>query len=108
MASPQDQAQQAALFRQLASMSPQLRSFVAAQAIKEQKTVLPVPYWSTARIRGTVAANTLTIDTTPRKAFSYAIGGDMASAGFAAATAAQPCDTNLLRPGETLDNADVY
>lgn len=108
MASPQDQARQAQLYRQLAALDPQLRAFIASQAIKEQKTVLPVPYWSTVRIRGTVAADTLTVDTTIRKAFTYAIGGDMAAAGFAAATTAEACDTNLLRPGETLDNADVY
>jgi hypothetical protein len=105
---PQNQAQQQAYFRQLSQMDPGLRSFVAQQAIKEQKTVLPVPYWSTVQIHGAVAGNVLTVDTTVRKAFTYNIGGDMAAAGFAAGTIAQPCDTNLLRPGETLDNADVY
>lgn len=108
MAQPQNQAQNAALYRQLAAMDPALRAFVAKNAIQEQKTVLPVPYWSTVRIAGTVAANVLTVDTTVRKAFSYAIGGDMAAAGFAAGTIAQPADTNLLRQGETLDNADVW
>ncbi len=107
MSSPQDQARQAQLFQALARVPADVRGLIASEAIKEQRTVLPVPYWSTARIAGTVAANVLTVDTTTRKAFSYAIGQDMTIAG-AAGIVAQPCDTNLLRAGETLDNADVW
>ncbi len=107
MAPPQDQAAQAANYRRLAAMDPQFRAFVAAQAIKEQKTVLPVPYWSTVRIAGTVAANVLTVAATPRKAFAYQIGQDMTVAGFTATTA-EGADTNLLQASQTLDNADVW
>lgn len=108
---PADQARKAQLFAQLASVPQELRSFIAAEAVKEQKTVLPVPYWSTIRLLSSRAAGppvVLTIDTTPRKAFQYAIGQDMQVAGFAAATAATAAETNLLRAGETLDNADVW
>jgi hypothetical protein len=99
MASPQNQAAQAQNFRRL----------VASQAIKEQKTVLPVPYWSTVRIQGTVAANVLTVAPGPRKAFAYQIGQDMTVAGFtAAATTADSPETNLLQASTTLDNADVW
>jgi len=108
MASPQDQARQAANFRKLAQMDPNFRAFVASQAIKEQRTVLPVPYWSTVRIRGTVAANTLTVDTTPRKAFTYAIGQAMDAAGFVAGTTAEAAETNLLQQSATLDNSTVW
>jgi hypothetical protein len=108
---PQEAAYQAQLNRQIASLPPDIRAQVAADAIAGQKTVLPVPYWSTVRVKATRAAGppvVLTVDTTPRKAFQYAIGGDMQVAGFTAGTSAQPCDTNLLRSGETLDNADVW
>lgn len=108
---PAEQARQAQLFQQLAQLPPDLRSFIAAQAVKEQKTVLPIPYWSTVRLQATRAAGppvVLTVDTTSRKAFQYAIGQDMQVAGFAAGTAAQAADTNLLRAGETLDGADVW
>lgn len=108
MASPQQQAQQAQMFRRLAAMDPQFRAFVAAQAIKEQKTVLPVPYWSTVRIRGTVAANVLTVDTSVRKGFTYAIGQSMDAAGFVAGTTAEPAETNLLQQSATLDNSTVW
>lgn len=108
---PAEQARQAQLFQQLAQLPPDLRAFISQQAVSQQKTVLPIPYWSTIRIQATRAAGppvVLTVDTTPRKAFQYSIGGDMQVAGFAAGTAAQPCDTNLLRAGETLDGADVW
>lgn len=105
---PQNEAQAQAYYKALANMDPGLRAFVAQQAIKQQRTVLPVPYWSTVRIGGTVAANVLTVAAAqPRKAFSYAIGQDMTAAGFTT-TNAEAADTNLLRAGETLDNADVY
>jgi len=107
MPSPQNQAAQAANFRRLAQMDPEFRSFVASQAIKEQKTVLPVPYWSTVRIAGTVAANALTVAATTRKAFAYQIGQDMTVAGFTS-TVAEGAETNLLQASQTLDNADVW
>jgi hypothetical protein len=88
-------------------MDPNFRAFVAGQAIKEQKTVLPVPYWSTVRIAGVIAANALTVAATTRKAFAYQIGQDMTVAGFAG-TIAEGAETNLLQASQTLDNADVW
>jgi hypothetical protein len=92
----------------IARVPPDVRAAIVSDGIGDARTVLPVPYWSTVRVRGTVAANTLTVDTTSRKAFQYAVGQDMAIAGFAGGTIAQFCDTNLLRAGETLDNSEVY
>jgi hypothetical protein len=91
----------------IARLPPEVRSAIVAAGAKDARTVLPVPMWSTVRVRGTVAANALTIDTTSRKAFQYAVGQDMTIAGFPG-TIAQFCDTNLLRAGETLDNANVW
>ena len=92
---------------QIARTPPDVRAAIVAAGLADAKTVLPVPYWSTARIAGTVAGNVLTVDTTARKAFQYAVGQDMTIAGFSS-TVAQFSDTNLLRSGETLDNADVW
>jgi len=97
----------AAIRRDIAALPPHVRAAVGPEAIAEARSVLPIPYWSTVRIAGTVAANVLTVDTTSRKAFQYAVGQDMAIAGRAG-TAAQYADTNLLRSGETLDNASVW
>ena len=94
----------------IASLPADVRAAIAADSIGQQRTILPVPFWSTVRLQAARTAGppvVLTIDTTPRKAFQYAIGQDMTVAGFTSTTA-QPCDTNLLRAGETLDNADVY
>lgn len=96
-----------ALAQQIANVPPAVRAQIVAAAGADARSVLPVPYWSTVRIGGTVASSTLTVDTSPRKAFQYAVGQDMTIAGFTS-TIAQNCDTNLLRAGETLDNADVW
>lgn len=108
MNNPIQAAQNAALAQQVLNVPPAVRAAIVNSAGLDARTVLPVPYWSTVRIRGTVAANTLTVDTSPRKAFQYSVGQDMQVAGFAAGTVAQNADTNLLRAGETLDNADVW
>lgn len=104
---PLQSNQQRILDAQIASIPGNVRAAIVAAGTADARTVLPVPYWSTVRIGGTVAANTLTVDTTSRKAFQYAVGQDMTIAGFTSTTA-QFCDTNLLRAGETLDNADVW
>lgn len=104
---PVQQNRNAMINAQIARTPPDVRAAIVAAGLADAKTVLPVPYWSTARIAGTVAANTLTVDTTARKAFQYAVGQDMTIAGFSG-TVAQFSDTNLLRSGETLDNADVW
>lgn len=107
---PADQARKAALYSQLSQVPAELRQFIAAEAVKTQKTVLPVPYWSTVRLLSSRAAGppvVLTIDTTPRKAFQYCIGQDATVGGFSG-TIATPAETNLLRAGETLDGATVW
>jgi hypothetical protein len=76
----------------------------------KQLTVLSFPIWSTLRFAASIAAGppvVATIDTTPRIAFSYGVGADMAPAGRAGviATAA---DTNLQQGGQTRDQADVF
>jgi hypothetical protein len=50
----------------------------------------------------------VTIDTTTRKAFQYAVGNSMAVAGAPSASNATFSDTNLLVQGTTLSNADVW
>lgn len=104
---PVQAAEQAAINRQIAMVPPHVRSAIVGAGLADARSVLPTPYWSTARIAGTVAANTLTVDTTSRKAFQYAAGGDMTVAGFTSTTATF-AETNLLRAGETLDNSDVW
>lgn len=89
-----------------------LRQFLAAQPDYQGKdlNVLSIDYWSAARFAATRAAGppvTLTIDTTERKAFSYAIGQAMDAAGRAGVVATL-ADTNLLKASETRDNADFW
>lgn len=108
MANPVQQNRTAMINAAIARVPADVRAAIVADGLGEAKTVLPVPYWSTVRVAGTVAANVLTVDTTSRKAFQYAVGQPMDIAGFPAATIAQFCDTNLLRAGETLDNANVW
>lgn len=103
------QANQAALLAaQIAATPAHVRAAIVNAGLDDARTVLPVPYWSTCRVAGVVAANALTVDTTSRKAFQYAVGQDMQIAGFTAGTSATFSETNLLRAGETLDNADVW
>ena len=108
MNNPINAANQAAVNAQIQNIPPHVRAAIVKDGLSAQQTVLPVPMWSTVRLAGTVAANALTVDQTSRKAFQYAVGQDMSIAGFAGGTIAQYCDTNLLRAGETLDNADVW
>lgn len=109
---PADEARRQQLYRQLASLPPDVRQFIGEQYGASQITVLPLPYWSTMRFQSVLAAGppvTLTIDTTPRKAFAYAQGQSPAIAGFPAAFGnATPAETNLLKASETRDNADVW
>lgn len=106
---PLQQNQQASINRQIAMLPPEVRAAIVAAGLQDARAVLPVPYWSTVRFAPTIAANIATIAAqVPRKAFQYAIGGDGQVAGFAPGFQMQPADTNLLRAGETLDNADVW
>ena len=112
MQNPATEAARQQLFRQLASLPPDVRAFIGEQYGDTQITVLPLPYWSTVRFQATRAAGppvAFTIDTTERKAFAYAQGQDMTIAGFtAAARVANLADTNLLKQSETRDNSDVW
>lgn len=94
----------------IAALPPQVRAAISEAALKDAKAVLPVPYWSTVRFAPTInaGANAVISALNPRKAFQYSIGGNAAVAGFSTTYSVQPDDTNLLRPGETLDNADVW
>lgn len=108
---PSQQAYQARMFQELAALPGDMRNFIAAKYAATEITVLPLPYWSTVRFLATRAAGppvAFTIDTTQRRAFSYAIGGDMSSAGFAAGTIATQAETNLLQANTTRDNADIW
>lgn len=99
----------AALNRQIAQLPPNVRAKIVADGLADARAVLPVPYWSTVRFAATVAANTATITgNVQRKAFQYQIGQAPTVAGFATTDTAQPCDTNLLQAGQTLDNGDVW
>lgn len=106
---PVEQAQAAVVNRQIASLPENVRSAIIAAGLQGARAVLPVPYWSMARFSCTIAANVATVAAgTQAKAFQYAIGQDMQIAGFAAGLVATAAETNLLRAGETLDNADVW
>jgi len=107
---PVQAAQRAAMARQIAQLPPDVRAALVEAGLQDARAILPVPYWSTVRFQASIAAGppvVYTIDTTPRKAFQYAIGQTMVIAGFDDDVAAL-CETNLLRPGETRDNSDVW
>jgi hypothetical protein len=109
----QNQHFQNQLNAQMAALPADVRAYIANEGIKGLRSVLPTPYWSTVRFQaartGAASPFTYTIDTTVRKAFAYAIGQPLSVAGFDPTFGvAQPCDTNLLRQSETIDNADVW
>lgn len=104
---PADDAQTFAMLQQLAATNPKLREMMAKLSVDGQRTILPVPYWSTAEWSGTPAAGVVTVDTVRRAFFQYQAGQDMSVAG-ATGRVASYADTNLQRGGETLSNADVY
>jgi hypothetical protein len=110
-ANPADQTYRQQLFRQLASLPPDVRAFIGEQYGDTQISVLPLPYWSTVRFQATRAAGppvAFSIDTTQRRAFAYAQGQNMAVAGFTLGQIATEADTNLLKANETRDNSDVW
>lgn len=92
-------------------LPPQVNAFISSKKEYRGKslTVLDFPIWSTIRFQAAIAAGppvVATIDTTPRVAFSYGVGQDMAQAGRSGASAT-PADTNLQQGGQTRDQADV-
>lgn len=95
----------------VAGVPSYVREAIAQQAIAGQKVVLPLPYWSTIRlqaVRSGAGPFTYTIDTSDRRAFQYGVGADCSVAGFAAGTIATGAETNLLKAGESISNADVW
>lgn len=106
------QAYKQQLMLQTASLPPDVREYIQAEYGDSQITVMPTPYWSTVRFQASRAAGppvTFTIDTTERRAFSYAVGGVPSAAGFLAAYGvATPAETNLLNPSQTRNNADYW
>jgi hypothetical protein len=110
-ANPADQAYKQQLYRQLASLPPDVRAFIGEQYGDTQISVLPLPYWSSVRfqaVRSGAGPFLFTIDTTQRRAFAYAQGQNMATAGFTLGQIATEADTNLLKANETRDNSDVW
>ena len=105
--SPTQDAQAIQLIQQLAQTNPNVRAAMAKMSQDNQRVILPIPYWSVGQWQAAPAAGAITIDTTRRTLFQYAVGQDMASAG-AAGRVATYADTNLQRQGETLSNADVW
>ncbi len=62
------------------------------------------PYWSTVRFQATIGG---VIAPSARQAFSYGIGSAMDLAGRVGVLA-NMSDTNLQKPGETRQNADIF
>jgi len=86
-------------------LPPVVTDFIAKKYARAAVKVETVPYWSTVRflatIGGVIAAGT------SRQAFAYGVGGDMAAAGRSGILA-NLSDTNLLKAGETRQNADLF
>ena len=109
-------AQAAALQQQMQNVPAALRQQIANEALNSQKSVLAFPYYSTLRFDGVVTGSgpyTVTITSGTRKCFNYKVGdagggsATLPGNGFATTYVASYSDTNLLKPSETRDNADV-
>lgn len=86
-------------------LPPVVVDFINKKYGREPIKVETNPYWSTVRLNVTFATGVIAVGT--RQAFSYGIGSDMALAGRAG-TLATKADTNLQKPGETRQNADIF
>lgn len=90
---------------------PEAARLIASRALKSQKTVLNLPYWSTVRFlapRTGSGPYVFTMATGVRKAFATGVGQDGAVAGFASGTIMTEAETNLgdanaTRNGETVE-----
>lgn len=81
-----------------------IKQFIANKYGSKPVRIESTPYWSTCRL----AASTAGLCAIQRvQAFSYGIGSDMALAGRTGVLATL-ADTNLMKPGETRQNADVF
>jgi hypothetical protein len=111
-ANPANEAARQQMYRRMAAVPADVREFIGETYGQTQITVQPLPYWSTIRFQGEVAAGppvTVTIDTSERVAFAYAVGQQMTIAGFPAGfPVAGKADTNLKKQGETRNNEDVW
>lgn len=109
MNNPVNEAYKQQLYRQMAAVPADVRGMIADTYAQGQITVLPLPYWSAIRFQGTVGGGNVTIDTSDRIAFAYAIGNPMTIAGFPANFRnATKADTNLKKQSETRNNEDVW
>ncbi len=110
MPAPQQVASRLRQYQQLAQVPPDIRSLIADDAIKSQKSVLAFPYYSTVRIQTTrtgSTAFTYAYAGGTVKAFTYAQGDTMSAAGFPTTTVGTQAETNLLQASQTRDNSDV-
>ena len=109
MNNPANEAARQQMYRRMAAVPADVREFIGEAYGQSQITVLPLPYWSTIRFQGTVGGGNVTIDTSDRVAFAYAIGQQMTIAGFPTGfRVAGKADTNLKKLGETRNNEDVW
>lgn len=96
----------------VAGLPPNVIKAIQANYDQNQIVVQNTPYYSTVRLQATRAAGPpviLSIDTSARRAFAYAIGMSLVGAGFLSAYGnATEADTNLLSQSQTRDNADFW
>lgn len=96
----------------VASLPTDVRVAIQSNYDLNQITVLSTPYYSTLRFQATRAGGppvSFSIDTTERRAFAYAQGQSLQTAGFLAAYGnATQAETNLLQQSQTRNNADVW
>lgn len=107
---PQEQAYQTQL-QQLRSSSPGFLQWLGARFIGSQRTVFTRPYYSRIRFGAARSgagpyAYSLAAGATAR-AFSYGIGKDMASGGFAAGQLATSADTNIQNDSQTRESESL-
>jgi len=108
---PAQAEQQANLIKAAASVPAAVRQTIARMALGSQKTVEHWPYYSRVRFQPTIVVGPpATYTFTLRQqslGFSYGLGQDMASAGFAAGTLATIADTNIIETSKTKDGSQL-
>lgn len=111
MTAPQNYAQRARQYQQLANVPPDVRSLIAKDAIDSQKSILAFPYYSTVRVQTVRSgAGPFAYSIVSRQgitAFNYKIGDSLVPAGFPAGTNSTDVETNILSASQTRDNSDV-
>ncbi|HUU44916.1 MAG TPA: hypothetical protein VM118_04220 [Acidobacteriota bacterium] len=110
----QPTAEQIRLAQQAARQNPAVARYIADRALKSQRSILSLPYYSRVVINtdvtsdaGPPVVNTYTIPQGLEVvAFGYAVNDDM-GAGGAPGTIARYCDTNLSKRGETVSGQEL-